>query len=159
MSIVLYLNEGALRAQVRDYRLPCLITVHSRVLGIVVRYFRIVGKHVYNGQSVSFSDLKIVGVVGGGYFNHARTEFHIYIAVGNYGDLPVYQRKYHRFPHIGLVSFVIGINRDRRISHTRSRNFSRPRLSFVSPSLAIASTTFTSVAMDAWSVPGTHKAS
>ena len=43
-------------------------------------------------------------------------------------------------------------------SQARSRKPSRPTISLVRPSLAMASTTLASVAMDAWSVPGTHKA-
>ena len=42
-------------------------------------------------------------------------------------------------------------------AQARRRKPSRPRLSLVRPSCAIFSTTFTSVAMDAWSVPGSHR--
>ena len=41
-------------------------------------------------------------------------------------------------------------------AHARSRKPSRPTSSLVRPSLRIASTIFTSVAMEAWSVPGSQ---
>ena len=43
-------------------------------------------------------------------------------------------------------------------SHARSRKPSRPRSSLVSPSSFMAATTLASVAMEAWSVPGTQRA-
>ena len=43
-------------------------------------------------------------------------------------------------------------------SQARSKNLSRPRSCFVRPSSFIFATIFASVAMDAWSVPGTHRA-
>ena len=42
-------------------------------------------------------------------------------------------------------------------AQARSRNASLPMSSFLMPSLRIASTIFASVAMDAWSVPGSHR--
>ena len=42
-------------------------------------------------------------------------------------------------------------------AQARSRKASRPIMSLVRPSLRIASTILTSVAMAAWSVPGSHR--
>ena len=43
-------------------------------------------------------------------------------------------------------------------AQARSRKPSRPTISLVRPSARMASTTLASVAMEAWSVPGTHRA-
>ena len=44
-------------------------------------------------------------------------------------------------------------------AHARRKNPSRPTLALVKPSSRIASTTFISVAIDAWSIPGSHSVS
>ena len=43
-------------------------------------------------------------------------------------------------------------------AQARSKKPSRPNISLVRPSSRMAATTLASVAMEAWSVPGTHKA-
>ena len=50
------------------------------------------------------------------------------------------------------------IPQNKNIRQKAARNFSRPISSFVMPSLRMASTIFASVAMEAWSVPGSHRA-
>ena len=52
----------------------------------------VVGQNADDRQMMPQTDFKVVGVVGGGDFHDTGSEFHIHVAVGHNGDLPVYQR-------------------------------------------------------------------
>ena len=63
--------------------------------------------------------LKVIGVMGGGDFNHTGAKIHFYIAVCHNGNLTAHQRQDYRFTNQRLIPLVIRVNRQRRIAQQR----------------------------------------
>ena len=116
MDVFLNFNESALFFEVFYDSFSRLVSVHSRVFRVIGSNLRVIGKHIYNRQIVAQTHLKVVRVVGGGNLNNACAEIRFNIFVGNNGYLAVNKRKNQRFAHKVLVSFIVRVYRNRRIT-------------------------------------------
>ena len=108
--------EVAALFEVLADELSCLVAVHSGVSRVILDDFRVVGEDVDDRKVVAKPNLKVVGVVGGGNFYDAGTEFHIDVLVGNDGNLAPDQRKGESFADELGVALVLRVYRDGSIA-------------------------------------------
>ena len=76
--------------EVRNDFLSCRVSVKSLVYTAVFIYFCVVIQYKDFFKTVTLADLKVVGVMAGGYFDASGAEFHVYIIVGNNGNFSAY---------------------------------------------------------------------
>ena len=109
MLVVFNFYEVAALFEVFDYLLSRLVSIHARIIGIIVNYLSVLGQNVQNGQIVALADLEVVGIMRGGDLNYACTELHVNIAVGDNGYLSANERQDKGLANYVLVTLVLGV--------------------------------------------------
>ena len=109
MLMVFNISKEAALFKVFNYLLSCLVSVHTCILRIIVNYLCVLSKNVDNRQVMSFTDFKVVRVMGRSYLYDACTKLHINIAVGNNRYLSANKRQSKCLAHDILISFVLWI--------------------------------------------------
>ena len=92
------------------------VSVHSGVLRVVVRDFRVGSKAYFHGEVLSSADFKVVRVVSGSDFNAACTLVKLSVLVAYYRNASSNERKSYVFADEVLISFVVRVYRNRSIS-------------------------------------------
>ena len=67
------------------------------------------------------TNLIVMGVVGGSHLEAACSEVHLDIAVFDDGNLPADQRDKHLLSLEPMITFIGGVDADRRVGHNRLR--------------------------------------
>ena len=107
--VILCAYEEAAFFEILNYLLSCFVSVHTRVIRIIVRYLGIIGHYADNREIVALADFKVVRVMCGGDLYGTGTELCINIIIGNNGYLSVYKRENESFPNYVGISFIVGI--------------------------------------------------
>ena len=116
--------------------------------------------------------MNVIGVVRGGDLDHAGAKVLLHIGVGHHRNFTAHQRQNHRFSHEVPIALIVGYRGERIINwcpHCRT-SISDAEVEFVEKDAFFyhlrypladgsAATILASVAMAAWSVPGTHRVS
>ena len=121
MLVILNISKEAALFKVFNYLLSCFISVHTCILRIIVNYLCVLSKNVDNRQVMSFTNFKVVRVMGRGYFYDACTKLHINIAVGNYRNFAVQNRQAQSFADKFCIAFIFRVNGNRGIAGNRFR--------------------------------------
>ena len=112
MAVILNFNEETALVQIFNYLLSCLVSVHSCVCGIIIGYLCIIGHNVDDGEIMTLTHLKVVGVVGGSYLNNASSEVCFNIFIGNNGNFSADKGKNEHFANDVLVALIVGVYRN-----------------------------------------------
>ena len=83
------------------------------------RHVTVIGEHADERQTAALTDLVVVGVVGRGDLDDARTLFHVGVLVADDGDLLVEQRQDDVAAVEVLVSLVVLVDRDGGVAEHR----------------------------------------
>ena len=121
MLVVFNISKEAALFKVFNYFLSCLVSVHACILRIIVNYLCVLSKNVDNRQVMSFTDFKVVRVMGRSYLYDACTKLHINIAVGNNRYLSANKRQSKCLAYDILISFVLWIYCNSSIAQERFR--------------------------------------
>ena len=125
VRVVLGLFEQPPGTQIGDYRGARIFARHSLVLACLAVHSAVVVHDADNWQIVAFTDLEIVGVVGGRYLDRSRAEIFLHVFVKHYGDLSADERKNEHAPLHSRITRVLWIDRDRGIAEERFRSCRR----------------------------------
>ena len=109
MLVVFNISKEAALFKILDYLLSCFVSVHACILRIIVNYLCVLSKNVDNRQVMSFTDFKVVRVMGRSDLYNACTKLHINIAVGNDRYLSANKRQSKCLAYDILISFVLWI--------------------------------------------------
>ena len=111
-----HLNQKPHILQILHQRFPALVAVHSRILsGFFVHGCVIVDDNDLF-QVMTLSNLKVIGVMGRCYLYASCPKLLIYICICNYRNLSSCSRKNKHFPNNILITLIIWVYRNRRIS-------------------------------------------
>ena len=116
MRIVFNTNQKTHAIKLCNDLLTTLVPVKSFVFSAVFINGCIIIQDIDFRKVMTLSDFKIVRVMCRCDFNNTGTEFHVYIAVGNDRDLTVYNRKHYLFADHILISVIVRIYSNSRVS-------------------------------------------
>ena len=119
--VVLGLQQCAFLLQIADDRLSCLVAIHPGIIRIVLHDLRVIGHHIDHRKVVATSYLKVVRVMRRCDLHDARSEFHIYIIIGDQRDLTVNQRQDQRLADEITIALILRIDCHSRIAEQRLR--------------------------------------
>ena len=112
-------HQKALFFQVFHDLLTALVAGKPLVFAGVFVHNAAVVHHADDVKVMTKPDFKVVGIVSGGDFHRARTETYLAIVVGDKGNFTPDDRQNQRFAQNILVSFVLRVDRNRRIAKER----------------------------------------
>ncbi len=116
MAIRLHLFQQPVFFERFHDSLPAGRPVHATELaGGAIHLSRVIN-HLETGQSVTSANLKIIGIMGRGYLQGARAEFHANVGIPNDRNPPVGQGQHHLIYREILISGIIGMNGDSRVA-------------------------------------------
>ena len=93
MTVIFNFYQCSLSFKISHNCFPCLISVHSGILRIIIGNFCIICHNIYNRKVMAKSYFKVIRVMGRSDFNNTCTKIHFNIIISHNRNFPVNDRQ------------------------------------------------------------------
>ena len=131
MRMRLNFYKQPFRLKVGNHSFARFITIHTLIFAAKLIDCRVIVQYLNYFKPVTFTDLKVVGVMSRCNFNTARTEILIDIFIGNNGYFSADKRQNKSFAYNIFISLIFGIYGNGSITQKRFGTCGRNNHKFV----------------------------